>query len=243
MPTVLLASTLGAQGGSDSLTSLFEENLVAFAVGSIGATLLLLMPGYILAAVFNRGLRTSPLDNHAFVAATGIGGVSVHAAFLWWTVSLGRRIAASGLAGNVWEIVGWIAIVLYIAPVAVGLGLGYIAERREPSWLRGFLTRLGISDQARTRTAWQYKVGKFPAFVRVRLRGGDAGESRVIWGKLGMRSAASSDSEAKDLYLQTLYETDADEWIGQERSGSRGVWISSDAIESIEFYGREEHNG
>lgn len=208
-------------------------------VGGAFGTLLLLLPGWVLVTVYDRGTPGPPASDRTFASGTAFGGVLVHLLAAWWTVPLLLAVLQDGPVRHAYEIVDWAAVVLLIAPALLGAFLSWIsdeADRVPWAWLRGLSYRLGFSTTVRTPDAWpiafrdQRGQGRF---VIVTLR--DTAGSRVL-GKYGMHSAASSDSSRHDLYLQQVWVADADGWFDKPSEASKGIWIAGDEIRSVEFY-------
>ncbi len=60
--------------------------------GGVASTILLLMPGYVLGAVYSRQIHGPPLPDRSFIAASAVGGIIVHFLAFDWTVWLGRQL-------------------------------------------------------------------------------------------------------------------------------------------------------
>lgn len=205
--------------------------VVVTALEGIGATILVLMPGYLLGIVYSKGLRGPQLSEKAFVAATAVGAAVVHLTMLFWTAPLFERVIADGPQDHILEIAVWSATVLIVVPVALGVFLGFLSDVKSPEWLCTVLKAVGLSSTVRTTEAWNYVFRQgFPAYVRVRLK-----ENRLVLGWYGPGSAASQDASAKDLYLERVYES-TDGTFGAPYPRTRGVWISGEEIVAIEFF-------
>jgi hypothetical protein len=126
-----------------------------------------------------------------------------------------------------WEPILAGAVLVLIAPVALGLAISWL---RRNDRARGLARRITRIDPA--PTAWDFAFrGSGPFFVRLKLRGGDR-----IGGEFGEGSFASGYPEAQDLFLErgwTLDETG--EFVGPA-PGSEGLLISRDEIEVIELW-------
>jgi hypothetical protein len=205
--------------------------LITFFTAGIGATVVLLMPGYLLRSVYDRNRKGPERSERAFIADSATGSIVVHLALLAWTVQLAGRLIADGPVAHVVEIGLWAVVALVVVPVVFGVVLALVAEIRSPAWLRALLVRSGLSSVARVSQAWDWVFSRgFPAYVRVRLTDG-----RVVYGVYGEQSFASSESGQRDLYLQQHW-VEADDWFAEPYPQSMGVWLSGTLIVSIEFF-------
>jgi hypothetical protein len=201
-----------------------------FAVG-IGATIVLLMPGYLLNSAYNRNRRGPAPSEREFVAGSAVGAIVVHLIALAWTVALITTVVDHGVRGREWQIGVWALVVLIVLPTLLGMGLAALTDVQRPVWLKTLLVRSGLSSAARTPQAWDWVFSRgFPAYVRVRLTDG-----RTVFGLYSSRSFASSDSGGRDLYLQQQWMAE-DGWFTAPYPQSLGVWLSGGSIVSIEFY-------
>lgn len=84
-------------------------------------------------------------------------------------------------------------------------------------------------------TAWDYFFNKKEeCFVTIRLKSG-----YMVSGKFFSNSFASSDAEERDLYLEKIYDVD-DANVWNEIPRGKGMYISKDEIETIEFFQKED---
>jgi len=216
---------------AQTATEVVNTAAVFFAEG-IGATIVLLMPGYLLGVAYSRGIRGPAPSERAFVANAAAGAVVVHLLMLFWTVPLATRVLRHGPARYVPEIAAWTLVVLIVVPTLVGAGLALLAEVRSPRWLHLALSRIGLSATTRTAEAWNWWFGRHrAAWVRVRLRDG-----RTVFGLYERGSFASSDANLRDLYLQEHWESEQG-WFKQPYPRTRGIWLNGNEIISIEFFG------
>lgn len=205
--------------------------LIGFFAAGIGATIVLLMPGYLLNSAYNRNRRGPAPSEREFVAGSAVGAIVVHVIALPWTVSLITTLVHKGVLRHEAQIGLWAIVVLIVLPTLLGMGLGALTDVQRPVWLKSLLVRSGLSSAARTPQAWDWVFSRgFPAYVRVRLTDG-----RTVFGLWSAQSFASSDSAGRDLYLQQQW-TAEDGWFTAPYPQSRGVWLSGGSIVSIEFY-------
>lgn len=84
-------------------------------------------------------------------------------------------------------------------------------------------------------TAWDYFFNKKEeCFVTIRLKSGN-----MVSGNFFSNSFASSDAEERDLYLEKIYDVD-DANVWNEIPRGKGMYISKDEIETIEFFQKED---
>lgn len=96
------------------------DAIVALFSG-IASTVLLLMPGYLVGAVYSRQTHGPPLPDRSFVAASAVGGLIVHFIALDWTIALAREVARDGWASHLYAVGYWSFGVLVALPVVLGL--------------------------------------------------------------------------------------------------------------------------
>lgn len=83
-----------------------------------------------------------------------------------------------------------------------------------------------------TPTGWDHQFADaYDSCVRVTLSSG-----KSILGYYGKESFAAYARDGGDLFLESLYEADEDDWFAGAADGSRGVWISASEVVCIEFY-------
>ena len=212
-------------------TTELAKALVVFFLEGLGATAVILMPGYLLGVAFARGVRGPAPSERAWVANAIAGAIIVHALALAWTLPLARRVAHDGPAAHAAELTAWALAVLLLIPLIAGAVLAALTEAHSPRWWVRLLTRLGVSSATRTAEAWNWVFRqRFPAFVRVRLADG-----RVVLGWYGGRSFAASDASVRDLYLQQQWTAERG-WFKAPYPTSRGIWLSGSQIVSVEFF-------
>ena len=94
--------------------------LLAFFLSGLGATALLLTPGYLLGIAFTRGLRGPAPSDKAFAANAVAGALIVHALLLPWTLPLATRVSSDGPAAHALELAGWSLVTLLLVPLVAG---------------------------------------------------------------------------------------------------------------------------
>jgi hypothetical protein len=182
---------------STQATEVFKA-VMAFLLGGIGATIIFVMPGYLLGVAYGRGIRGPAPSERAFIANAAVGTIVVHLLMLPWTVPLATAVVRHGPAGYVFQIALWTGVVLIVVPTLLGAAVALLGEVRSPDWLHRLLGRVGLSSVTRIAGAWNWVFSRgFPAYVRVRLSDG-----RTVLGLFSDRSFASSDAAVPDLYLE-----------------------------------------
>jgi len=227
-------------GGSDPLTNAADIVKVSgdIVAGAFG-TLLLLLPGWVLVTVYNRGTPAGKSPSApTLVSGAAFGGVLIHLLFAWWTIPLLEATVKDGPTAHAGQIVFWVAMVVIIAPALLGAAFGKLsdwADQQTNRTLRALLYRLGVSSIVRTPDAWPiaFRAQTTGKFVRVTLKGTPP---VTILGRYGANSAASSDSSRHDLFLQQEWLADSKGWFWQKAPGSNGIWLDGKQIQSVEFF-------
>jgi hypothetical protein len=213
---------------TDTLVALF---------GGIASTVLLLMPGYLLGAVYSRQVHGPPLPDRSFIAASAVGGIAVHFLAFDWTVDLARKVVADGFAPHAYAIAYWCVGVLLVLPVILGLIISWLSDRTSPRWVHRVMSALGLATSIRTREAWNwvFRRQRSGTYVRVTTT-----ENRHILGKFNTASFASSDATMRDIYIEELWLPDRDGWFDRPYPNTLGIWVSGSEIASIEFFEGQE---
>jgi hypothetical protein len=106
--------------------------LLAFFLQGLGATALLLTPGYLLGVTFTRGLRGPAPSDKAFAANAIADALIVHALLLPWTLPLAQRVARDGPTAHALELTAWALVALLVVPLVAGAILAALTEARSP---------------------------------------------------------------------------------------------------------------
>lgn len=124
----------------------------------------------------------------------------------------------------------WI-IMLAITIVGAAFISIVIAMIVQKNWIPSILNKIKVRSIHTTPTAWDYFFSKQePAWIIVSLKSGQR-----FYGLYDSKSFAASDSEYRDIYIEKTYILDENKnWVESERS--KGVLISKEDIETIEFY-------
>lgn len=209
------------------------KELLAFILEGIGATLLFLVPGYLLGIAYARGVHRSGVTDREFVTKAVIGALLVHASALAWTLPLLRAISRDGPASHAAIITAWALTVLLILPTLLGRGLAQLGRVKKPA-IRQALDFVGLTEAKRAIDAWTFLfLQNRPAYVRVRLKDGS-----TILGYYGPNSFAASDASVRDLYLEHEYRLSSEgKAFGERYQRTLGVWIDGGQIAAIQFFG------
>lgn len=136
-------------------------------------------------------------------------------------VDLESPIVMSGTSA----VVTWFALVIF-GPALLGLMLGIDVQR---NLLRGLLQRVGLNPVHVMPTAWDWKFsGMTDQWVLVTLKDGTR-----FGGFCGRESFMSSDPGERDVYIQWIYDIDADNnWSSRNE---KKVLIAGGEFQSVEF--------
>lgn len=209
--------------------STFAELLIAVAF---------VLPGFITADLAEtrraRPSRTDPeLILRALTYALLIQSVI---ALTGWTAQLIEDIDS----GRNWEphvsaIVAFVAVVIIFLPTLLGLALNALLRRAEQ---RGNLSPLHYALGGRdARQGWDYIFERFGGgYVFLTLKPGVPDRSSFYIAKFGNYSwAPQKPSEAKDVYFEEIWLADASGQITGEFAEQRGLWLSLDQIDMMQF--------
>ena len=124
-------------------------------------------------------------------------------------------------------------VAIFIEPLMIGIVIGKIDSS---GWLREvFFKAFGLNAMNSTPTAWDVK---FSALCKNENKGSiiivtmkDTTRFAGFFG--GKGSVASTDAKERDLYLETAYIYEEEQWIRRERTD--GILLRGDDIVAIEF--------
>ena len=212
-------------------------NVVGLVLGGTIGGLVILLPGWVLATVYSRGVIGPPASDRSYLASLTLGGLLVHLLAFPATYLLALHVTRAGIAwGEIAEIELWALGTLVLLPALIGAGFGLLSERADTigsNWLRGLLQRLGVSEAIRTRDAWTWglRSHQTEVFVRATLKGGS-----TVLGLFGQRSLASSDPAMRDIFLEEEWQANRAGWFDAPYENSQGTWISGDELVQLEFF-------
>lgn len=112
-------------------------------------------------------------------------------------------------------------------PFVLGLAVGWMANR---NWFPQGLRRLVMPTVRPVNPAVDFAFDSLGGPSYVVLRFEDGGE---IYGYFGKASMASFENENGGIFLEAIYDVDADDWF--EVFPRRSAWIDTTKMRSIEF--------
>jgi hypothetical protein len=132
------------------------------------------------------------------------------------------------------EIVLWAAWVCFALPVILGIAVGLLTRWK---WLDRGLDKIGMGYIDRMPSAWDYVMHqRQPGWIRIHLKDGQG----LVGGVFGDRSFGSLDPQRADVYLEQAWQLDDQGGFVQVLPGTRGLWVSHDAMAYAYFYEGED---
>ena len=208
---------------------------------AILAAIALLLPGFIIAELaLARSARASRSDLELALRALAYALI-VHLLFGWWTAGLVRRVGeAKDWPHHVGALTIYVAVVLVLVPVVIGLVLNLVIARAEttdgppPLWAAA----LG-AGQARDAFDFAFqRVSDQGAWVIVELVGHTRDEPRLIGGRYGRASAVGQTPSDHDLYLEQLCivveKADGLRYLVAATDPPRGIHVPASQIARLE---------
>jgi hypothetical protein len=122
---------------------------------------------------------------------------------------------------------------VFILPVLLGYLTGKLAANEA---IKGWFRRFGVSVLNPAPTAWDYVFAREERYwARIELTDG-----KLVEGIFGSASLASDVKEARDLFLENVYELDESTGKYEVSGRNQGVWINQSQIKTIIFFEWEE---
>lgn len=204
---------------------------------TLSAVIVFVLPGFVLveAARARRGATADGGEWPLILRALSYS-VAIHIIFSMWTASVARDVPA--WKNHTSELALYGFVVVLVAPIAAGYGLGKLLDRTEvaysnsrPPW---WYYAVGARD---ARDAWDFAFQNTDGcYVIVRTDKG------LIAGKYSQASYAGQTPHPHDLFLEEVWT------LKQDASGldqfdapmvpPYSVWLSQDTIRDI-FFARE----
>lgn len=181
-----------------------------------------LIPGFIIKGVIDT-LVPPPKHNEAKYFFSCLLYSVVNCAIWSWAYLLLNRFSEKH------PIVYWVSLLAttVIGATILAIVIGVIKQTGLIEWV---FKKLGINKTHPAPTAWDYYFSKQEeSWIIVTLKNG-----KTIYGKFSDNSFSSSDSEERDLYIEKTYIVN-DSMIWKEDEKSKGILISKEEIETIEF--------
>lgn len=196
------------------------------SISNIASMVTLLTPG--LVAVYVRALfptERTPVPTHSEAILRYFVISAVYYTLVFLVVDVDAISSRdSGLSGQlVW------LVVIFLGPALLGILWGMEARKQFLGRLVGKIGASGMDTEQAATTAWDWKFRNTEdGHVLVTLKDGSQ-----YAGLLGDRSFVSSDPDERDIYLEKVYDVNAENvWID---CGPRSVLIVANEIKSIEF--------
>lgn len=179
-----------------------------------------LLPGYIIKSVLDYLVPPQRHNDAKYYMFCFFFSVLNLAVWSWlYVIILTKVPSQSG-----WH---WVCLLLITLLGSSGLAV-VIGVIRQKGWMRSLLSWLQPSHPC--PTAWDYQFSRQgEAWVIVTLDNG-----RMICGKYGKESFASSDMDNRDLYIEDVY-TIGDDQKWTRTDNNLGVLIPGKSISYIEF--------
>jgi hypothetical protein len=203
-------------------------------VGILGI-LAFVLPGFVMAdlAQSRRATKASFTDWELILRALSYS-VVLHLAAGPWTRSVVLKLQHGEWSNHLNALIPYIAIVIVVAPVLLGLGLNRLllgAERRGS--LRPIHYALGGRD---ARSAWDFIFQRLEDGGWVVIRLSDTDPPSTFAAKFGKSSwATQSPVATHDLYLEEIWTLAADGTPETQVHPRQGVWLNASQIESMFF--------
>ena len=178
------------------------------------------VPGLVIVFVRSQFITGRTLK-HADAILSYITISSIYYAAIFPVILFILSISSAWLA-----YISWV-IVIFIAPVALGMAAGLSAKN---NLVRRLMTRLGMNPVHVMPTAWDWKFSSISnQWVLVVLKDG-----KKFAGFCGGDSFFSSDPGERDIYIQWVYDIDDEnQWIS---AGEKSVLIAAGEIRTVEFW-------
>lgn len=202
-------------------------------VETLGAAIILVVPGYVLGRVAGRAGREPDATDRGMAVRLAADSILVHTVTMPFTFLLADSVLRHGAAGYGAQIFCWLIAVCLLVPVALG-GCGLWLIRRDPKTVWGRLAAvLGFSPTNRFVHAWSAMLAELPRqpeglLARVRLRdGAEVTGFFTRWGR------ASDDPARHDLFLDEVLTINP---LSEYYPYSGGIWLNGDDIVTVEFF-------
>lgn len=199
-------------------------------IESLFILIIFILPGFILASVYNRNIsRSNPTDSKLVIESIGFSTFN-HLISYFYTA----KIYAYYHTGTLFDkyihyFALWILLVVFLLPIFFGWFFSKIVEAEQ---LQNFFERIGLSIASRTNQAWNYFFQQESGvWVIIYLKSGVK-----VGGIFGQKSFASLSPNPKDIYLEKAYKIKGENTFGNPLGDNVGIWINGDNIERIEFF-------
>jgi len=129
----------------------------------------------------------------------------------------------------------YLVVVILVVPTIIGLALNWFLRRAE---VKGRLTTLHYALGGRdARLAWDYIFQRYGSgFVVVTLKEGVDSRTPHLVAKFGEGSwATMTPADCRDIYFEEIWPADSTGQIAEQYVTPRGMWLSTDQIDSLQF--------
>ena len=190
-----------------------------------------IIPGFIFDTITRKITPQNKYDSHSsflrFFTASSIN----YGLWFWlifWMYQENFFVNHPFRASFIWT------ILIFLSPIIIGVIWGLSCKHRV---IESFFANFGINFVNPIPTSWDYKFSQIssPIWILVRLKDGN-----FVAGYFGCNSFASSETNERDIYIEKIFQIDAQgSWISTKNNND-GIFISSDQIKSIEFFNNQE---
>lgn len=185
-------------------------------------TCIFLLPGFVIKCVIDALIPPVRYNETKYFFSCLLYSI-VNCAIWSWVYILVAPIAINN------SVAYWLLLlsITIVGATILAFLIGLIRQKKVTEWL---FSKIKVHKVHPIPTAWDYFFSKQEeAWIIVTLKNG-----KTVYGKYSTESFASSDYEERDLYIEKTYSISEDmSWIEDE--ASKGILISKDEIETIEF--------
>lgn len=185
-------------------------------------TCIFLLPGFVIKSILDALIPPQRHNETKYFFSCLLYSI-VNCAIWSWAYRLLTPLAQNH------PVIYWISMlaITIVGASILAFLIGLIKQKECVEWM---FSKMKINKVHPVPTAWDYFFAKQEeAWVIVTLKSG-----KTIYGKYSTESFASSDCEERDLYVEKTYSISEDmSWIEDKKS--KGILISKDEIETIEF--------
>ena len=198
------------------------------SIEAIVVIVLVFIPGYMFLQFAKNTVAFLPKDVDAryFFSLIVWGGL-IHAPASHWTLRIIDWYALGDLREHSTYLITWAVIVLVVFPVLLGSVCAWLLTL---SWIDRPLRLIHLDYIHRIPSAWNFAIRTGGAYVKVHLKDGT-----IIAGAYSSKSLADDNGD-RDLFLETVYNLDANGDFDDVVADSAGVWIPRDSISHLLFF-------
>ena len=197
-------------------------------------TLIFLVPGYLINSVYSLlTVRRTEIKEILLLRFLAFSTFNLSVTYpIVRILVTGNYISAHPL-----RTLGWFLAIIFVSPCVIGGIIGWIDRCK---FIRTALGWLGVSAMSSSPAAWDEKFSAIcnnkdlGRAITVTMK--DGAQFAGFFGNKG--STASSDSNERDLFLETGYKYINEEWTEPGRTD--GILLKGSEILAIEFFFNEE---